>query len=232
MFLKILNINNKYAEYHASQGGFIVLRGRDKDPLQRPRIRPTAPHEGCAGIHSEAQVRENTDCMCLDYVLLYYTHLLTLCLVNDIRRKVRVWLVCLQHAQISFNLIESNLIERNGNIVLLSDREVNAVRRTGKDLLTLIPTTIILIIPLSPVGHVLVFSFIQVRLYHNFGAFSRELGPHILHSFSLISFLTALSLRQCHHNIIPNILFRFFPHHEYPAIFSRLFPVLLHRKAA
>ena len=42
-------------------------------------------------------------------------------------------------------------------------REVNAVRRTGKDLLTLIPTTIILIIPLSPVGHVLVFSFIQVR---------------------------------------------------------------------
>ena len=36
------------------------------------------------------------------------------------------------------------------------------MRRTGKDLLTLIPFTIILIIPLSPVGHVLVFSFIQV----------------------------------------------------------------------
>lgn len=35
------------------------------------------------------------------------------------------------------------------------------MRRTGKDLLTLIPFTIILIIPLSPVGHVLVFSFIQ-----------------------------------------------------------------------
>ena len=42
---------------------------------------------------------------------------------------------------------------------------MNAIRRTGKDLLTLIPTTIILIVPLSPVGHVLVFSFIQVR-YH------------------------------------------------------------------
>eukprot|EP01036_Dinobryon_divergens_P033785 gene33785-43656_t len=39
--------------------------------------------------------------------------------------------------------------------------EVNALRRTGKDLLVLVPFTIILIIPLSPVGHVLVFSFIQ-----------------------------------------------------------------------
>jgi hypothetical protein len=43
----------------------------------------------------------------------------------------------------------------------LKAREVNAVRRTGKDVLTLIPFTIILIIPLSPIGHVLVFSFIQ-----------------------------------------------------------------------
>ena len=36
------------------------------------------------------------------------------------------------------------------------------MRRTGKDILTIIPFTIILIIPLSPIGHVLVFSFIQV----------------------------------------------------------------------
>lgn len=43
----------------------------------------------------------------------------------------------------------------------LKAREVNVVRRTLKDLLTLIPFTIILLIPLSPVGHVLVFSFIQ-----------------------------------------------------------------------
>merc|ERR1711988_535601 len=43
----------------------------------------------------------------------------------------------------------------------LKAREVNVVRRTGKDLLTLIPFTVILLIPLSPVGHVLVFSFIQ-----------------------------------------------------------------------
>lgn len=40
-------------------------------------------------------------------------------------------------------------------------REVRTIRRTGRDLLTLIPFTIILIAPLTPVGHVLVFSFIQ-----------------------------------------------------------------------
>jgi hypothetical protein len=41
-------------------------------------------------------------------------------------------------------------------------REVNALRCTGRDVLTLVPFTIILIIPMTPVGHVLVFSFIQV----------------------------------------------------------------------
>jgi len=39
--------------------------------------------------------------------------------------------------------------------------EVRTLQRTVKDVLTLIPFLIILIIPLSPVGHVLVFSFIQ-----------------------------------------------------------------------
>lgn len=46
-------------------------------------------------------------------------------------------------------------------VLVMFCREVNALRRTGKDLLTLIPFTIILIIPLSPIGHVLVFGFIQ-----------------------------------------------------------------------
>ena len=49
----------------------------------------------------------------------------------------------------------------------LKAREVNTMRRTGKDVLTLIPFTIILIIPLTPVGHVLVFSFIQ-RFFPDF----------------------------------------------------------------
>lgn len=43
----------------------------------------------------------------------------------------------------------------------LKPREVNIVKRTFKDIFTLVPAAIILIIPLSPIGHVLVFGFIQ-----------------------------------------------------------------------
>jgi len=43
----------------------------------------------------------------------------------------------------------------------LKPREVQALRRSVRDMLTFIPFTIILIIPLSPIGHVLVFGFIQ-----------------------------------------------------------------------
>jgi hypothetical protein len=43
----------------------------------------------------------------------------------------------------------------------LKPREVNALRRTARDLLTFIPFIIILIIPMTPLGHVLVFGFIQ-----------------------------------------------------------------------
>ena len=39
--------------------------------------------------------------------------------------------------------------------------KVKLLRRILKDLVTLVPFVIILIIPLSPLGHVLVFSFIQ-----------------------------------------------------------------------
>lgn len=42
-----------------------------------------------------------------------------------------------------------------------SPREIRTLRRTGKDLLTLIPFTIVLIAPLTPIGHVLIFSFLQ-----------------------------------------------------------------------
>jgi len=49
----------------------------------------------------------------------------------------------------------------------LKAREVNSLRRTVKDVFTLVPVTIILIIPLTPVGHVLVFSFIQ-RFFPDF----------------------------------------------------------------
>jgi hypothetical protein len=44
---------------------------------------------------------------------------------------------------------------------------MQALRRTVKDCFTFIPFTIILIIPLTPLGHVLVFGFIQ-RYFPNF----------------------------------------------------------------
>lgn len=43
----------------------------------------------------------------------------------------------------------------------LKPREVTTLRRTAKDILTFIPFTIILIVPITPLGHVLVFGFIQ-----------------------------------------------------------------------
>jgi len=43
----------------------------------------------------------------------------------------------------------------------LRPREVAALRRTARDLLTFVPFTVILILPLTPVGHVLIFGFIQ-----------------------------------------------------------------------
>jgi hypothetical protein len=42
-----------------------------------------------------------------------------------------------------------------------SPRQVTALRRTARDLLTFIPFIIILIVPITPLGHVLVFGFIQ-----------------------------------------------------------------------
>ncbi|CAM9627769.1 unnamed protein product [Discosporangium mesarthrocarpum] len=50
---------------------------------------------------------------------------------------------------------------------ILKPREVRTIRRTGKDCMTFIPFIIILLIPLTPVGHVLVFSFIQ-RFFPDF----------------------------------------------------------------
>lgn len=43
----------------------------------------------------------------------------------------------------------------------LKPREVQTLRRTVRDVLTLIPFTIILIAPITPIGHVLVFGFLQ-----------------------------------------------------------------------
>eukprot|EP00793_Prasinoderma_coloniale_P006506 PRCOL_00001336-RA len=55
----------------------------------------------------------------------------------------------------------ARLVGRAVRGTTLRPREVLALRRTGTDLLALPVCTVILIIPLTPVGHVLVFSFIQ-----------------------------------------------------------------------
>ena len=43
----------------------------------------------------------------------------------------------------------------------LKPREVMALRRTARDMLAFVPFTVILIAPITPVGHVLVFGFVQ-----------------------------------------------------------------------
>ncbi|KAK9908964.1 hypothetical protein WJX75_005261 [Coccomyxa subellipsoidea] len=53
------------------------------------------------------------------------------------------------------------LFYRAGAGASLKPREVMALRRTARDVLTFIPFAVILIAPLTPVGHVLIFSFLQ-----------------------------------------------------------------------
>jgi len=60
-----------------------------------------------------------------------------------------------------------NLIGRALQGYTLKPREVRTLRRTIKDTITFIPVVIILIIPLTPIGHVLVFGAIQ-RVFPDF----------------------------------------------------------------
>jgi len=61
----------------------------------------------------------------------------------------------------------SSLIGRALTGYTLKPREVRTLRRTFKDVITCVPVIIILVIPLSPVGHVLVFGAIQ-RFFPDF----------------------------------------------------------------
>jgi hypothetical protein len=60
-----------------------------------------------------------------------------------------------------------SLISKALRGVTLKSREVRVLRRTFKDVITFIPFVIILLIPLTPVGHVLVFGAIQ-RFFPDF----------------------------------------------------------------
>lgn len=64
----------------------------------------------------------------------------------------------LRHKPANVHLFEDFSVSAGAS---LKGREVQAIRRTARDILTFIPFAIILIAPISPVGHVLVFSFIQ-----------------------------------------------------------------------
>lgn len=55
----------------------------------------------------------------------------------------------------------ASLIGRAAQGVTLKPREVRTIRRTFKDVITFVPVMIILIAPLTPVGHVLIFGAIQ-----------------------------------------------------------------------
>uniref|UniRef100_A0A7S1XD73 Letm1 RBD domain-containing protein n=1 Tax=Compsopogon caeruleus TaxID=31354 RepID=A0A7S1XD73_9RHOD len=61
----------------------------------------------------------------------------------------------------------SRLVQKAAVGSVLTPREVRTLRRTARDLITLVPFTVILIAPLTPVGHVLIFSFIQ-RFFPDF----------------------------------------------------------------
>jgi len=60
-----------------------------------------------------------------------------------------------------------SLITRAAGGYTLKPREVRNLRRTFKDFITFVPVVIILIAPLTPVGHVLIFGAIQ-RVFPNF----------------------------------------------------------------
>ena len=69
----------------------------------------------------------------------------------------------------------------------LRAREVKLLRRIIKDLLTIIPFVIILIIPLSPLGHVLVFSFIQRYFPDFFPSQFTESRQNIMEMYSSLT---------------------------------------------
>jgi hypothetical protein len=57
--------------------------------------------------------------------------------------------------------LAATLVLRAARGHTLTQREARAVRRTAKDVVMLVPFTVLLLVPLSPLGHVLVFGFLQ-----------------------------------------------------------------------
>lgn len=90
--------------------------------------------------------------------------------LQDIRRSATAGLLFyIKGCRLFWNDIVycSSLIARAAQGYTLEPREVRTLRRTFKDIITFIPVVIIWIIPLTPVGHVLVFGAIQ-RFFPDF----------------------------------------------------------------
>lgn len=90
--------------------------------------------------------------------------------LNDLYRSAKVGLMFyVKGTRLFWNdlIYCFSLIGRAAQGVTLKPREVRTIRRTFKDVITFIPVVIILIIPLSPIGHVLVFGAIQ-RVFPDF----------------------------------------------------------------
>lgn len=78
----------------------------------------------------------------------------------------------------------------------LKPREVRLMQRTFKDMVTLVPFIIILIIPMTPVGHVLVFSFIQKFFPDFFPSGFTERRQNVVKIYSDIARSDKASLKE------------------------------------
>lgn len=81
-----------------------------------------------------------------------------------------------------------SLIGRAAQGVTLKPREVRVIRRNFKDIVTFIPFVIILLIPLSPIGHVLVFDAIRRFFPEFFPSFYTEERQNLLQLYEATEF--------------------------------------------
>jgi hypothetical protein len=82
----------------------------------------------------------------------------------------------------------ASLIGRAAQGVTLKPREVRVIRRNFKDIVTFIPFVIILLIPLSPIGHVLVFDAIRRFFPEFFPSFYTEERQNLLQLYEATEF--------------------------------------------
>jgi len=95
-----------------------------------------------------------------------------------------------QDIQLALNMLARAVFEG----YTLRAREVKLLRRIGKDVLVIVPFVIILLIPLSPFGHVLVFGFIQRFFPDFYPSQFTEQRQNIMSMYSSITNSATLSI--------------------------------------